>query len=303
MAHFYHGAHVLVTGGAGFIGSHIIEQLLALGAYVTVLDNLTTGSLENIAPFKDAITFIHGDINDLSACVQAAQNKKVIFHLAAQVSVPESMQNPHACHATNVMGTTNVLEAARLCAVERVIFSSSSAVYGVQEGPCSESTPCAPTSAYGHSKYMGELLCAQYAQLFNVGTVCLRYFNVHGKRQNPNGAYAAVVAKFNYAMAHNIPITMFGDGTQTRDFIAVEHVAQANIMLGALPRAQLTGQVFNIGTGKSITINELFGKLKQNYPDYPHAAQYSPARAGDIAHSSADCSKFKAVLKNNQYLQ
>lgn len=296
MVSFYQGKRALVTGGAGFIGSYVVEALIAEGAYVTVLDNLSTGSYENIKPHRDKIAFITGDITDLRACISASRDKDIIFHLAADVSVPASLDDPQHCYATNVMGTTNILEAARKNNVKRVVFSSSSAVYGTQEGVCSESTPCKPTSPYGHSKFLGEELCKHYSQTFGVGTVCLRYMNVYGERQNPHGAYAAVVAKFKDAMKKNEPITMFGDGSQTRDFIPVEQVAQANLQLGALPLSELNGQIFNVGTGTSISIQELFNTLKAQFPEYPYEARYSPARAGDIRHSSADCSKLHSKI-------
>ncbi len=299
MESFYKNKRALVTGGAGFIGSYVVEQLVALGAQVTVLDNLSTGTKENIDHILHNITLLEGDITDLKTCLLAATNKDIIFHLAADVSVPASLENPYHCYQTNVTGTLNVLEAARKSHVQRVVFSSSSAVYGTQSGICSETTPCKPTSPYGHSKLLGELLCAHYAQVLKVGTVCLRYFNVYGERQNPHGMYAAVVAKFKDAMKRNQPITLFGDGSQTRDFIPVEQVAQANLKLGTLPHSELTGQIFNIGTGTSITINELFKKLKQEFPDYAHEPQYVPARLGDIQHSSADCSKFKQISHNS----
>ncbi|MGE0010541.1 MAG: NAD-dependent epimerase/dehydratase family protein [Candidatus Babeliales bacterium] len=295
--HFYQGKRALVTGGAGFIGSYVVEALLQKGAYVTVLDNLSTGAYENIQPHRNKIAFITGDITNLATCLSASREKDIVFHLAADVSVPASLEDPQHCYLTNVMGTANILEAARKNKINRVVFSSSSAVYGVQKGACSETAPCNPSSPYGHSKLLGEELCKQYAQTLGVGTVCLRYFNVYGDRQNPQGAYAAVVAKFKDAMQKNQPITLFGDGSQTRDFIKVENVAQANLQLGALPISELNGQVFNIGTGTSITINELFKRLKVEFPDYTHEPCYQAARAGDIQHSTADCTKFKSVAQ------
>jgi nucleoside-diphosphate-sugar epimerase len=293
---YYNGKHVLVTGGAGFIGSYVTQKLVACGAHVTVLDNLSTGTIANIAHLLDKISFIEGTVADAQTCLQATDNISHIFHLAAFVSVPQSMQQPSLCHDTNVNGTFNLLHAAYTRNVKRFIFSSSSAVYGPTQERCSETSACNPNSPYGFSKLIGEQLCKQYALNFGVETVCLRYFNVFGDRQSCNGAYAAVVPTFKNNLLLNKPITLFGDGSQTRDFIPVEQVAHINLLLGILPAALITGESFNVATGNSISMIELFNKLKQDFPDYAIAPLYAPDRPGDIKHSVADCSKLHTVI-------
>jgi nucleoside-diphosphate-sugar epimerase len=212
LKNYYHNTPVLVTGGCGFIGSHLVEKLVELGARVTILDNLSSGSLENIKNVQDSVTIIQKDIADFDACLESTRDQSVVFHLAAFISVPQSIKEPDVCHRTNVDGTFNMLEAARRNGVDSFVFSSSAAVYGPHEGICSENTPIAPTSPYGFSKYIGEQYCHQYKTNFNISTAALRYFNVWGERQNPNGAYAAAVAKFTQHMKENTPITIFGDG-------------------------------------------------------------------------------------------
>lgn len=294
MNNFYKDRPVLITGGCGFIGSHVAEQLVNLGAHITILDDLSTGNLDNIAHFKQHITFIHESIENKTACVRAAHGKEIIFHLAAMASVPQSIEHPDRAHEINVNGTVNILEAARLNNVHSVIFSSSSAVYGAYDIPVTEDMPCHPQSPYGYSKLIGELYCQQYAQHYGIHTVALRYFNVFGPRQNPHGAYAGVIAAFRRKLSQNQPITILGDGMQTRDFIPVELVAQANLRLGMLAK-HCSGQSFNIGTGKSITLLELLDQLKKEYPLYDQTIDFAPARAGDVKNSMADCGKYEKV--------
>lgn len=294
----YKGVPVLVTGGCGFIGSHVAEKLVELGAEVTILDNLSTGSLENIASVDNKITFIKGDIRDFNTCLIATENKKIIFHLAAFVSVPASTTDPQECHRINVIGTQNLLEAARINNVTRFVFSSTCAVYGESITPCDETKKPAPTSPYGFSKLIGELYCQEYAQLFNLETVSMRYFNVYGPRQDPQSSYSGVISKFIYNIEHNLPLTIFGDGTQTRDYVPVEKVAEANIVLGISPINLVTNQIFNIATEKIRDLFELIEMLKEKYPFYNNEILFMPARPGDVKHIAADCSKY-----NNLYNQ
>lgn len=294
MKEFYHRKRVIVTGGCGFIGSHLVHALVALGAQVTIIDDLSTGSLDTIASIKDHVTFLQASIVDYEACLAATKDADIIFHLAAFISVPLSLEQPQACHRTNVDGLVHILEAARINGVKRLTFSSSAAVYGTTHELCSEQSPTKPESPYGYSKLIGELYCQQYAQNFGINTVILRYFNVYGPGQNPNGAYAAVVAKFMYHMRHNEPITIFGNGLQTRDFVPVSHVVQANLFL-AMHAQEHKGNVFNIATGKSITLLELFEQLKAEFPNYAHEPRFMPARAGDVPSSQADCNKYQKI--------
>jgi len=293
---FYADKAVLVTGGCGFIGSHIVEQLLKHGARVTVIDNLSTGFEKNIASFKNKITLIKKSITDPSACDQAVAGAEVVFHLAAYTSVPGSVSNPALCHQINVDGTFNLLKAASQHGVKRFVFSSTSSVYGPREDRCCETdTHLNPSSPYGATKLMGELYCKQFSLLFNVPCVMLRYFNVFGPRQNPDSQYAAAVAKFRQRMERNEPITIFGDGTQTRDFVHVEEVALANLIVGMAPQESVNSQIYNIGTGKSISILELSESLKKEYPHYNHETQFAPARDGDVPHTQMSADKFNAL--------
>jgi nucleoside-diphosphate-sugar epimerase len=288
---YYKNLPVLVTGGCGFIGSHVAQKLVNLGAQVTILDDLSAGSLNNIEPIKDKVTLIIGNITDYDMCLQATRYQKIIFHLAAFISVPQSMQEPKKCYEINVNGTLHLLEAARINNVERFIFSSSAAVYGPTNEVCTEETSLNPQSPYGYSKLIGELYCQQYAKNFGINAVILRYFNVWGERQNPYGAYAGVVAKFINQMELDLPITLFGDGMQTRDFVPVDTVAFANLQLG-MKANEISGHVLNIGTGKSITLLELIEQLKKQFPKYSQPIEFTPVRSGDIKSSRADCSKY-----------
>ena len=297
LARLYANQKILITGGAGFIGSHLSERLLGLGAQVTVLDNMSSGRRSNLASIQGKIEIIEDSVTDLVTCLQAAYDKAYIFHLAAMVSVSESMQKPYDCYTINLTGTANILEAARRQSQPTVFIASSSAIYGDQQRACCEDAVGDPRSPYGFSKLMGELLCKQYAQNYGMKTVIARYFNVHGPRQSAQSAYAGVVARFNYHMALGQPITIFGDGRQRRDFVDVATVVDSSLLLAALPAAHIAGQCVNVASGTSITILELFDQVRHAYPAYQLQPAFEPARAGDIALSQADCSKYNYLIK------
>ncbi len=294
---FYHNRPVLVTGGCGFIGSHLAQKLVALGANVTILDDLSTGSLDNIADFKDQVSFIQASIVDAAICDQVVRGQDIIFHQAAYISVPGSVLSPASCHEINVNGTFNLLEAARQHGIQRFVYASSAAVYGQKEGICSEHSSTEPISPYGASKLIKEVYAQQYSRTYGLPTIGLRYFNVYGPRQNPHAAYSAAIAKFNFQMHNNLPITIFGDGMQTRDFIGVEEVVLANLIVACLDPIHTSGKIFNIATGDSVTLLDMVERLKLKYPNYHHPLQFHPARPGDVKHSGADCSAYKQVAK------
>lgn len=297
MKNYYNNKKVLVTGGCGFIGSHLVEKLVHYGARVTILDDLSTGSLENISFVRDRVTFIQGSITDIATCRQATQGVSHVFHLAACVSVAQSIKDPRTCHEVNVNGTFNMLEAAAHTGVARFVFSSSAAVYGMPKETCTEDMKCNPISPYGYSKLIGEQLCQQWQQSHGIQTISLRYFNVFGERQNPHGQYAAVVATFTNCMHTNKPITIYGDGLQTRDFIPVQQVVDANLLVGMAPKNLLDHPILNVATGNSITLLELINQLKKNYPDYHLPVTFLPARPGDIRYSTADRTRINKLLK------
>ena len=295
MKYFYTDRKVVVTGGCGFIGSHLATELVRLGAHVTIIDDLSTGNLQNIALIKSQVIFINKSIVDYDACLAATKDADIIFHLAAFISVPLSLEQPQQCHQTNVEGLVNILEAARVQGIKHLTFSSSAAVYGATDQVCTENSPTHPESPYGYSKLIGELYCQQYAKNFGINAVILRYFNVYGPGQNPNGSYAAVVAKFMHQMEKNEPITIFGDGRQTRDFVPVSEVVHANLVL-AMKADQCAGDIFNIAMGRSITLLELIDQLKIEFPAYTARPLFMPARAGDLKSSSADCRKYRCMV-------
>jgi UDP-glucose 4-epimerase len=291
---FYKNKNVLVTGGAGFIGSHIATKLVSLGAHVSILDDLSTGCISNIKPILHKIRLKVGDICHKETCNQITKQTDIIFHLAAFVSVPESIKNKATCERINSQGTKNILETAAANNVSSLIFSSSSAVYGEKKQKCTESDSVKPQSPYAQSKLSGEQLCKNYSE--NINTASLRYFNVYGERQNPTGHYAAVVAKFKNQLTKNETIKIYGDGKQKRDFIHVSEVVDANILMGSVPN--LDGEVFNIGTGKSINLLELVKQLQQEINIENPTIEFLPAREGDIYISEANCDKYKK-LKNS----
>lgn len=296
-ATYFNAKRILVTGGAGFIGSHLVDALIIHGAQVTVLDNLVTGNIQNLESAWPHITFIQGDITDKQACIEASKDQEIIFHLAAQVSVPDSVVSPALCHATNVTGTFNLLEACRLHAITRFIFSSSAAVYGPYEGICHENSPCNPMSPYGLSKYIGERYCALYTQLYGIQTIALRYFNVYGDRQSPHHPYAGVVAQFRHRLAHDLPITIYGDGSQTRDFVPVSYVVEANMCAAHHVSNNLNARIINVASGKSISLLSMLQHLQEKeFPNYKGTIYFAPARSGDIHHSQADATLLQKML-------
>jgi len=202
---------------------------------------------------------------------------------------------PVTCHEVNVNGTFNLLEAARIHGIERFVYASSASVYGQKEGICSEENQPAPISPYGASKLIQEVYAQQYSRTYGLHTTGLRYFNVYGPRQNPHAAYSAAIAKFSFQMEHNLPIIIFGDGMQTRDFIYVDEVVDANLIVAAADPAYTSGAIFNIATGSSVTLLAMIEQLKHQYPAYHGSVEFHPARPGDVKHSGADCYKYKQL--------
>ena len=287
-------ARYLVTGGAGFIGSNIVHALLALNHDVKVLDNFLTGKRENLAPVRDQITLIEGDLRDLATVTQACEAVDYVLHLGALPSVPRSVADPLLSHEINVTGTLNVLEAARQQRVKRVVFSSSSSVYG--DTPTlskQEAMPVRPLSPYAAHKAAGEFYCRVYDTIYHLETVCLRYFNVFGPRQDPLSQYAAVIPKFITAFRTGNQPIIYGDGEQSRDFTYIENVVAANLAAAVAPKA--AGETINIACGLRITVNELARKIGAllGKDVRPH---YEAGRAGDVKHSLADIGKAAQLL-------
>ena len=279
---------ILVTGGAGFIGSHIVEHFQKK-ADVRVLDNLRTGYLSNLATFD--VDFIEGDILDKKIVEKAVSGVDYIFHLAAMVSVPESMADPVECVNLNVKGTLNILEAAANAGVRKLCFSSSSAIYGDNpESPKRETMMPEPKSPYAITKLDGEYYCGIFAKEGKLQTACLRYFNVFGPRQDPNSAYAAAVPIFISQAVANEPLTIFGDGGQTRDFIYVRDIVAANVFMA---ENNYTGP-YNVAYGKKITINDL-AKQIIDITASKSEIQHLSERPGDIKHSMAAVDKLLAT--------
>lgn len=287
----------LVTGGAGFIGSNIVEALVARGDTVRVLDNFSSGKRENLAAFASAIEVIEGDLVDLPTVQRAAQGMDVIFHEGAVASVPRSIADPIHSNDANVTGTLNVLVAARDAGVRRVVYASSSSVYGDQDPDSAkvETMKPEPISPYAVSKLSAE----QYGQVFHtvygLETVALRYFNVFGPRQDPASEYAAVIPKFILALLNEEAPTVHGDGEQTRDFTYVGNVVSGNLLAASAPAEKAAGQVFNLATNHQASLNELVRLLK-GLMDSTVEPVHTEPRIGDIKHSLADVEKARAAL-------
>jgi nucleoside-diphosphate-sugar epimerase len=284
----------LVTGGAGFIGSHLVRGLLGRGIEVHVLDNCSTGYRQNLEEIEDRIEFLEGDIRDLPACWAACQGMDAVFHLAALGSVPRSIDDPLTSNAVNVEGTLNMLVSAKDAGVKRFVFSSSSSVYGdTPVLPKHEGLPLNPRSPYAVTKLAGEEYSRVFYRTFGLETVCLRYFNVFGPRQNPHSQYAAAIPKFITAIREGLPPTIFGDGEQSRDFTFVDNVVEGNYLAATV--AGVAGEVFNLACGEQITVNQLVGQIAERMGKETEP-QYLPERPGDVKHSKADISSAAAKL-------
>lgn len=276
-------ARYLVTGGAGFIGSNIVDELLRRGETVTVLDNLTTGTLSNLAPAGDRVTLVPGDICDLSLVKKLAREADYILHQAALPSVPRSVADPLATNRHNVEGSLNVLWAAKEAGVKRVVVASSSSVYGEgMELPKRESQVPLPISPYAVSKHTVEQYARVFHRLYGLPVVLLRYFNVFGPRQNPQSQYAAAIAKFCFCALRGTRVPIHGDGEQSRDFTFVANVVQANLLACTAPAAP--GQVMNIATGGQVTLLQVVAMLGE-IVGRRLEIDFLPARAGDVRHS------------------
>ncbi|MGA2489391.1 MAG: SDR family oxidoreductase [Anaerolineales bacterium] len=283
----------LVTGGAGFIGSHIVEELLRSGASVRVLDNFSSGKRENLETFRGDLEILEGDLRDEEAINAAIRNVNLVFHLAAFISPPQSMLEPKTCFSINVAGTVTLLEAARHAGVHKVVLSSSTAVYGNPDKfPTDEEMPLRPLSPYALSKQVNELYACLYTQTFNLPVIALRYFNVYGPRQRPDSDYAAAISIFTRQLVNGEPITIYGDGKQSRDFIFVKDVVRANLRAA---ESNAAGEVFNICTGQETTLLDILEELSEISPRQPEVHFEAP-RPGDVYRSKGDPDKAAAIL-------
>lgn len=283
----------LVTGGAGFIGSHLVRFLLPHGR-VRVLDDLSSGRLENLREVLPQIEFVRGSVTDSALVAEVVDGCEVVFHLAAQVSVPYSLEAPNETFEVNMLGTQYVLEAARRAGVKRVVFASSAAVYGdAPRLPKRETMRPQPISPYAWTKWYGELLCRDYCRVYGVPTVCLRFFNVYGPRQNPRSQYAAVVPRWVEAALTGKPPILYGDGKQVRDFIYIDDLLQGIWLSAHHPRA--VGEVYNLASGQRHTLWDLLHAIGEAV-GRPLQPLLEPPRAGDIRRSYADIRKIQAHL-------
>lgn len=278
----------LVTGGAGFIGSHLVTRLVELGHRVRVLDNLSTGSLKNLQHVSDQIDFFHADLSDLKAVEAVVAGAEVVFHQAAMASVPRSVESPLDCHAACTTGTINLLDACRRLHVSRVVYAASSSAYGNQKTmPKREDQVPEVLSPYAASKLAGELYCEAFASTYGLETVRLRYFNVFGPRQDPNSQYSAVIPRFIAALLNGDQPTIYGDGSQSRDFTYIDNVVDANMLAASAPN--VAGKVFNCACGEALDLVTLLRVICEAM-DVSFTPYFAPARIGDIQHSWADIS-------------
>lgn len=285
---------ILVTGGAGFIGSHLAAHLVLLGHDVRILDNLATGRRSNVLALGEDVELVEGDIQSYERVHNAVAGCEVVFHQAALPSVPRSVQDPLTSNATNVTGTLNVLLASRDAGVRRVVFASSSSIYGAEpELPAREDAAPRPISPYATAKLACEGYCRSFTEVYGLETVALRYFNVFGPRQDPRSEYAAVIPRFISALLAGDAPTIFGDGQQSRDFTFVADVVEATAL--AMDAPGVTGQVFNVARGERTTVSGLLEELRA-VTETTIEPQYAPARAGEVRHSLADVSRARTVL-------
>lgn len=289
-------AKYLITGVAGFIGSNIAHTLIEKGEQVRGIDNFSHGRWENIADIVKDFDFRRGDITDAHAIRSACEGMDYVLHQAALGSVPRSLVDPLSTNNANVVGTVNVLEAARDASVKRVIYASSSSVYGnTPTLPKREDMPLNPLSPYAVSKSAGELYCQSFNNVLGFETVCLRYFNVFGPRQHPTSQYAAVIPKFIRQMLSGEQPTILGDGAQSRDFTFVDNVVSANLLACQAPAHKACGRVFNVATGKNVSLNELYSMLQQ-ITGYDASPLYALERKGDVRDSLADTVEAQQAL-------
>jgi UDP-N-acetylglucosamine 4-epimerase len=300
----------LITGAAGFIGSNIVECLLKLGQNVVGLDNFETSKKKNLKEVRELVgpslwrnfEFVERDICDLKSCQRACRGVDLVSHQAALGSVPRSIEDPLHTNACNVSGFLNMLVAARDNQVKRFVYASSSAIYGDDPGlPKIEDTIGSPLSPYAVTKSVNELYANVFARCYGVETIGLRYFNVFGPRQDPDGAYAAVIPKWIAAMMKNQPVQINGDGETSRDFCYVDNVVQMNLLAASTRNPKAINQAYNVALNERISLNELFAMLRERLlPHYPHLKRYEPVyrdfRAGDVRHSQADISKAKRLV-------
>jgi UDP-N-acetylglucosamine/UDP-N-acetylgalactosamine 4-epimerase len=298
------GKKVLVTGGAGFIGSHLCKSLIDSGNTVVCLDNLSTGFKINVQPLlsKSGFTFIEGDICDLDTCLLACQGMDIVLHQAALGSVPRSIENPPATVETNIQGFVNILWAAVQCGVKRFVYAASSSTYGdSKELPKIEENIGKALSPYAITKYANELFANNFAELYGIEVVGLRYFNVFGPRQNPDGAYAAVIPKFILQILGGKAPVINGDGKFSRDFTYVDNVVKINHLAATTDSKEALNTVYNVACGEQTDLNSMFSSLREYLSEIKPSCMaiepiYGPERSGDIPHSLADTSKARRLL-------
>ncbi|HEY2963745.1 MAG TPA: SDR family oxidoreductase [Pyrinomonadaceae bacterium] len=286
---------VVVTGGAGFIGSHIASALASSGARVRILDDLSTGHRENLEEIGGDFDFVEGSVADEKLLSKVLEDVELIFHEAAIPSVPRSVEEPRQTHVASVDGTFSLLLAARDQGVKRVVYAASSSAYGDQPKlPKTEHMPPDPLSPYAVAKLVGEYYCQVFTRVYNLETVSLRYFNVFGPRQDPTSQYSGVVSRFISALLGNEQPVIFGDGEQSRDFTYIDNVVAAN--LNAASAKDAAGKVINIANGERVTLNQLLSVLKELTGKHEVTAEYADVRVGDVRHSLADITRARKLL-------